>query len=122
MEIGNRFSVVGVNDERDFCECCGKKGLKRVVWVHDAETDEVKHFGTTCVLSPSKAFGVETELREALDRFKVRERAIFHAAYVEYKKRGGSYVVHPTKSGTWTPSNQQLYACALADVRTRTAS
>ena len=119
MEISNRFQVVAVNDERDFCECCGKKGLRRVVWVRDTETDEVKHFGTTCVLAPSKAFGVEKQVKAALDSFKAQEQAIFRAAYVEYKKRGGNYVAHPTKPGTWTPANAQLYACALADVRTQ---
>lgn len=117
MEISNRFQVVAVNDERDFCECCGKKGLKRVVWIRDIDTGEVKHFGTTCVLSPSKAFGVEKQVKAALDSHKAREQAIFRAAYVEYKKRGGGYVAHPTKTGTWTPANAQLYAGALADIR-----
>lgn len=117
MKISNRFSVVGVNDERDFCECCGKSGLKRVVWVRDAETDDVKHFGTTCVLAPSKAFGLEKQVKEALDSFKSREQYIFRAAYASYKGRGGSYVAHPAKPGTWTPADPQLYAAVLADVR-----
>ena len=65
MNALNRFEVLAVNDDRDFCECCGRQGLKRVVWVRDTETDVVKHFGTTCVLAPSKAFGVEADVKVA---------------------------------------------------------
>ena len=55
----SRFQFLGVNDDRDFCECCGKQELKRVVWIEDLETGEVKHYGTTCATNPAKAFGVK---------------------------------------------------------------
>lgn len=115
--MANRFQVVGVNDERDFCECCGRKNLKRVVWVRDTETDDVKHFGTTCAVAPAKGFQIEREVKDALDTYTRQQQIIFRAAYTEYKKRGGVYVAHPTKAGTCTPANAQLYATTLADVR-----
>lgn len=79
-----RFAVIAVNDTADFCECCGKKGLKRVVWVLDNETGEHKHFGTTCVLAPSKAFGIDKEVGAAIRQFN-HEQAV--ARKVEWLNR-----------------------------------
>jgi hypothetical protein len=86
--MGSRFVVKGVNDEQNFCSCCGKSGLKRVVWIQDTETGVVSHFGTTCAESPAKAFGISTEIRAAVRKFqsdakkaaKAAERAAEHAA------------------------------------------
>lgn len=61
-----RFKVKGVNDEKDTCECCGKEGLKRVVWIEDTETLEVRHFGTTCAANPAKAYGLKREIASAV--------------------------------------------------------
>ena len=43
-----RYRFLGINDEQSVCSCCGKKGLKRVVWLLDLECDDVAHYGTTC--------------------------------------------------------------------------
>jgi hypothetical protein len=64
--MASRFVVKGVNDEQNFCSCCGKSGLKRVVWIEDTESGVVSHFGTTCAESPAKAFGVSSEIRAAV--------------------------------------------------------
>ena len=64
--MASRFVVKGVNDEQNYCSCCGKSGLKRVVWIEDTETGVVSHFGTTCAESPAKAFGISTEIRAAV--------------------------------------------------------
>lgn len=41
--------VVGVNDDADFCTCCGRVGLKRVVWIADSDfPGSPSHYGTTC--------------------------------------------------------------------------
>ena len=40
--------ILGINDDRDFCQCCGKTGLRRVVWIENLETGSIRHFGTTC--------------------------------------------------------------------------
>ena len=72
----SRFKVKGINDEQDACMCCGKTGLKRVVWIEDTETSEVWHFGTSCAENPTKAFGVKSEIRKAVREFdKVQARA-----------------------------------------------
>ena len=89
MNINDRFQVLAVNDSADFCECCGRKGLKRVVWVLDNETGEHKHFGTTCVLAPSKAFGLDKEVGAAIRQFAHEQAAARKAEWlnrVKYNK------------------------------------
>lgn len=120
MATINRFQVVGINDERDYCECCGKKGLKRVVWVRDTETDEVKHFGTTCANAPAKGFNLKAEIKEAIAKFDSRQQVVCHMAYHEYKRQGGKYISHPEKSGTWIPENRPAYEAVRAEINART--
>lgn len=114
-----RYQVVDVNDSRDFCECCGKTGLKRVVFVRDTETDEVKHFGTTCAVAPAKGFGVDREVKAAIAQFVSHVATINQMAYREYKRLGGKHVPHPEKSGTWTPADPILYQAVRAEIRAR---
>ena len=40
--MNNRFKVLGINDDRDFCEICGKVELKKVVWLEDKESIQAK--------------------------------------------------------------------------------
>jgi len=73
--MNKRFIIKGINDDRDFCMCCGRKGLKRVVWIEDTESGEIKHFGTTCAVSPIKGFGiVKEDLRESIHDWEFIER------------------------------------------------
>lgn len=45
----SRFRCVGMDDSADTCACCGKTGLKRVVWLFDTHsTDDAAPYGTTC--------------------------------------------------------------------------
>lgn len=87
----SRYKVVGVNDDKDFCECCGKKDLKRVVWIEDIETQEIKHFGTSCAAAPVKGFGVEKEIKQAIKKFKDQQQAMWAYAHRLYRKSGGTY-------------------------------
>ena len=89
--MANRYKVVGVNDDKDFCECCGRQGLKRVVWIEDTETQEIKHFGTTCAAAPVKGFGVDKEIKQAIRKFQDQEQAIWRYAHGLYRKAGGTY-------------------------------
>lgn len=65
----SRFKLLGINDEQDSCCCCGKVGLKRVVWIEDTETGDIRHFGTSCAESPTKAFGLKSEIRKGVRDF-----------------------------------------------------
>jgi len=50
-----RFTIEGITDERDTCDCCGKSNLKRTVALADADDDgEVVFFGTTCAARAMK--------------------------------------------------------------------
>lgn len=46
------YTIKGINDEEDTCSCCGKTGLKRVVWLAavsvDGEESEPMPLGTSC--------------------------------------------------------------------------
>lgn len=103
-----RYKVIGVNDDRDFCEHCGRQGLMRVVWIEDTETQEIKHFGTSCAASPVKGFGVDKEIKAAISNFKVREQALWSHANRLYRKRGGEYT--GTAQTGWKVTNSALHA------------
>ena len=87
----SRYRVLAVNDDRDFCECCGRQRLKQVVWIEDTETQEIKHFGTTCAAAPAKGFGVDKEIKRAVSTFKAKQQALWAHAHHIYRKAGGTY-------------------------------
>lgn len=84
-----QFEVLGISDEVTACDCCGKSNLKRTVCIHDNESGETKYFGTTCAVAPVKGFGVEKEVKVAIDKADRLSKAINYMAHVEYKKQGG---------------------------------
>lgn len=112
-----RYQVLAVNDEKDFCECCGKKGLKRVVFIEDTETNEIKHFGTTCAIDPYKSFDVDSEVKQAIRKFDGEQQVFWSRVNAEYKARGGKYAVHPTKPGTWVAADMTLRDQICAEFR-----
>ena len=44
----SKYNVLGITDELDYCEVCGKRGLKRVVVLQNCETGEEIHAGCDC--------------------------------------------------------------------------
>ena len=85
------FKVKAVNDDRDYCECCGRKNLKKVAWIENEETGEIKHFGVVCATAPAKGFDLEREMKEAVSLYE-RNRAIINSlTYNEYRKQGGKF-------------------------------
>ncbi len=113
-----KYEVVGVNDDKDSCECCGKQGLKRVVWIRNIETGEVKHFGTTCATAPQKGFGVDKEIKSAINRFANKEKVLNTLARYGYKAAGGTYVANPDGC-SWTVADKVLYQTVRAQIETR---
>lgn len=83
----SRYQFLGVNDDRDFCECCGKIDLKRVVWIEDLEEGTIKHFGSVCAQNPAKAFGnkVAAAVRSATTTYERRVRDSRNWAWWEVK-------------------------------------
>lgn len=43
-----KFKVLGTNDDKNYCEICGKIELKKVVWIENIETGEIFHAGINC--------------------------------------------------------------------------
>lgn len=104
--VRNRYQLVAVNDRRDFCECCGRKGLKRVAWIVDLETGEEKHFGTTCAMAPSKAFGLDREIKQAIRDVEHALKVRWSRAWCAYRKAGGS--TEQFASGQWRAKDRAL--------------
>lgn len=46
------YRIKGVNGDEDTCSLCGKRGLKRVVWLAEVDEDgcesDAAHYGTDC--------------------------------------------------------------------------
>lgn len=85
------FRVLAVNDDKDFCQCCGRSGLKRVVWIEDEQAGEIKHFGTTCATSPAKGFEVDKALQVAITRWNDLCKTRGHRAFRLYRNAGGQF-------------------------------
>ena len=103
-----RYKVLAVNDEKDYCECCGRKGLKRVVFIEDTDTNEIKHFGTTCAVDPYKGFDLDKEVKGAIRKFESEQMVFWSRVNAEYKARGGKHVANPAKPGYFTANNPEL--------------
>jgi hypothetical protein len=90
-----RFKVLAVNDDKDFCECCGKSNLKKVVWIKDVETGEIQHFGSTCAVRNFKGSFEKIE-REIFSATKRTKRDLENMAYSTaeklYETGGNGYV------------------------------
>ena len=102
-----RFQILGINEDRDFCECCGKTDLKRVVWIQDNELGEIKHFGTVCAQQPVKGFGPAAvkEIKSAIRQHTERKHECFLTAWrmvpKEFKyalKNNGVYLTDEGKA------------------------
>jgi hypothetical protein len=113
--MGSRYKVRAVNDDRDFCECCGRQGLKQVVWVEDIETQAVKHFGTTCATAPAKGFGIEKEIRSAVSTFKAKQQAVAAWAHKLYRKAGGTYTGNGQEG--WKANDVSAFQQCLVQAR-----
>ena len=88
-----RFIVKGINDDRSFCECCGKSNLQRVIWIEDTETNEIKLFGTSCAMKPAKGFDCIVEIKSAIKLAKENEKRIVSNAMYRYRKVYGAAMI-----------------------------
>lgn len=60
-----RYSILGINDDESVCSICGKKDLKRVVWLEDTETGgDPFPVGTTCAAKLQKITVTEQKAAE----------------------------------------------------------
>lgn len=78
-----QFEFLGVNDDRDVCGCCGKSGLKKVVWLKGTETGAVVAYGVNCA-ARAMGFG---EGYNARNVHKLKERVDARAAFEKKKAK-----------------------------------
>ena len=86
-----RFVVKGINDDKSFCECCGRENLKCVVWIEDTETGEIKHFGSTCAGKPAKGFDCGQEIKRAVTSLRGYIKYYTQSTLSQYKSQGGKF-------------------------------
>jgi hypothetical protein len=113
-----KFKVLAVNDDSDCCECCGKTGLKRVVWIENTETGEIRHFGVVCATKPEKGFECEKEINTAISVFEQAERFAHKKAWQLYKQAAGSVVTMAGGYGV-EAADKALYKSCLEQAKFR---
>ncbi|MDH0683076.1 hypothetical protein [Achromobacter animicus] len=112
-----RFAVLAVTDDREFCQCCGRQGLKRVVWIEDGESGAVRHFGTTCATAPANGFGVAPAVKAAIARFEDAQCLFWTRVNFEYRRRGGRLVPDPSRRGVFVAADPAIKDAVLAELR-----
>jgi len=80
--------ILGINDDVSTCQCCGKTGLKRVVWLDLEDGSDPVAYGTSCAgmalygrknqtntkLAMSRASAIEF-LRQMFIKYADKDRA-----------------------------------------------
>lgn len=92
VETTRKFTVVGITDEVNSCDCCGKMGLKSTFAVRLNETDEIVHYGSTCV---TRNTGIKNPASAANAYHKglVYEAALKLRQTAEYRAREARFAV-----------------------------
>lgn len=72
------FRYLGITDESDSCDCCGKTGLKRVVGLEHIDSGEVVRYGTSCA---ARALGTRYADRELKAAAKAANVTLARIAY-----------------------------------------
>lgn len=93
--------ILGVNDDRSDCCCCGKSDLKKVVWIENTLTGEILHFGEKCATKAAPAlFGEIKDAKKDFDNELIRRKneavsrrskKFVAAKTALYKSKGGTY-------------------------------
>lgn len=121
LRMTTKYKVLAVNDDKDFCECCGKSNLKKVVWIENTETNQIQHFGVVCAANPAKAFGLDSEIKKAEGNWKAKLQGIWTMAGRLYRSRGGKYVSNGISlgkdGGALVVADESLYAACLTEAR-----
>jgi len=114
-----QFKILGICDNVNSCDCCGKADLQKTVAIENCETGEIGYFGTSCAMQPSKCFGFEKkEISSAISHFKARSNAYYSKVSRIYKERGGKRIqVEYSKNSYGFP----LYESRYADIALRDA-
>jgi hypothetical protein len=79
-----RYKILGINDDQEHCDLCGKKHLKQVVWIEDQESFQVFATGTTCAAKLQK---ISVKDQKALEKqFEIDRKASIKAEIKPYQK------------------------------------
>jgi len=61
------YKIKGINNDTDTCSCCGKTGLKRVVWLEEIDgTADPAPYGTSCAARLLGMTGTKSSLENRI--------------------------------------------------------
>jgi len=116
-QTDRQFKILGICDNVNSCDCCGKTELQKTVAIENGETGAIGYFGTSCAMQPSKCFGFEKrEMNSALSQFKAASNAYWGKVSRIYKDRGGKRVAVEYAKGSM---GQPLFEYRYADLALR---
>lgn len=84
-----KYRILGVNGDKDFCSCCGKQNLQKVVWIENTGSCEVNHYGTTCaayLLSRKKGAKAKIDTLLISEAHSFENRIIEPLPWIEERK------------------------------------
>ncbi len=113
-----QFNILGICDNVNSCDCCGKTQLQKTVAIENCETGAIGYFGTSCAMQPSKCFGFEKrEMNSAISQFKAKSIAYYSKVSRIYKERGGKriQVEYAKNSYGWPLFESRYEDLALRD-------
>lgn len=94
-----QYRILGIADDINACDCCGKQNLKKTVAIENCETGEIGHFGTSCAMQPSKCFGLEkSDIAKAMSDYKAKLQNIWAKTRVLYKSKGGKMIAYDDRA------------------------
>jgi hypothetical protein len=112
------YKLVGTNDDQDSCCCCGRSGLKRVMWLVPLDEDgnpagEPEHYGTSCAakmlgwanhtsmkeVNQKAHEATELTIRQAVHKILAAHCVVFNGMFFVLKTD-----VEALNSGVITPS------------------
>ena len=84
------YQIKGINSDTDTCECCGKTGLKKVVWIVELDQDNNETalpmaYGTTCAakkLSLNTTGGSKATTERAINDLMIEQKNQARADYL----------------------------------------
>jgi len=87
MQTINNLKFIGITDERDSCDCCGKVNLKRVV-VFENLSGVFEFRGTSCALKAVKFLSKQMikKSEKHLDLFNNGKLATWSESFNNIKK------------------------------------
>ena len=106
-----KYKLLGINNDTETCDACGKTGLKRVMWLERLDSDgngtgDIKAYGTTCgarTLGFKGEFSSVEQVASAVECQNAKQKAVEAAkrALVQFPDESEIAIIK-TRSGVYS--------------------